>query len=233
MPRYGAKDITTRLVRKEINKYNRLVKKLQEKEGYESLEIFNVKDIISNRTDVEIAKELNRLQKLGDKRQQELVEYTQGGIKIPRFVRDYIVEDIKTANKLKEKIMKGKRPTKEAGNLFLIESENIKPLTMGTGRTLEEIEMRRRTARTRANKRYIEAKGEMYKRNYIGSAYAWLGVYAEDIVNRISKLSGNDLFALSLDYRYGADLTINFLYGEEEQEEKAQIINEALDTLGV
>lgn len=233
MPKYKAKEITTKIVRKELSKYNRLVKRLQRKEGYGSLETMTVKDIITNRTDAEIARELNRLQKLSDKREQELVEYTEGGVKVPRFVREYIAEDVEHANKLKERIMKGKRPSKEAGNLFLIESENLKPLTIGTGKTLEEIEKRRRTARTRATKSYIEAKGEIYKRNYINAGYAYLGPYAEQIVRRISKLSGNDLFVLSLDTLHGADLSINFLYGEEEQEEKAQIINEALDYLGV
>lgn len=233
MPKYKAKEITTKVVRKELSKYNRLVKRLQQKEGYESLETMTVKDIITNRTDAEIARELNRLQKLSDKREQELVEYTGGGLKVPRFVREYIVEDVKRANKLKEKIMKGKSPSKEAGNLFLIESENLKPLTIGTGKTLEEIERRRRTARTRATKSYIKTKGEIYKRSYIDAAYAYLGAYAGQIVSRISKLSGNDLFALSLDTLHGADLSINFLYGEEEQEEKAQIINEALDYMGV
>ena len=50
-------------------------------------------------------KSLNRLQKLSDKREQELIEYTEGGLKVPRFVREYIVEDVKHANKLKEKII--------------------------------------------------------------------------------------------------------------------------------
>lgn len=233
MPKYKAKEITTKVVRKELSKYNRLVKRLQQKEGYESLETMTVKDVITNRTDAEIARELNRLQKLSYKNQQEFVEYTEDGVKVPRFVREYIVEDVERANKLKEKIMKGKRPSKEGGNLFLIESENLKPLTIGTGKTLEEIERRRSTARTRATKSYIKTKGELYKRGYIDAAYAYLGVYAGQIVSRISKLSGNDLFALSLDTLHGADLSINFLYGEEEQEEKAQIINEALDYLGV
>lgn len=233
MSKYKAKEITTKVVRKELNKYNRLVKRLQQKSGYESLETMTVKEIITNRTDAEIARELNRLQKLSDKKQQELVEYTEGGAKVPRFVREYIAEDVERANKLKERIMKGKRPSKEAGNLFLIESENLKPLTIGTGKTLEEIEKRRRTARTRATKSYIKEKGELYKRNYINAAYAYLGPYAEQIVRQISKLSGNELFALSLDTLHGADLSINFLYGEEEQEERAQIINEALEHLGV
>lgn len=233
LPKYITKDITTKVVKKELSKYNKLVKRLQQKDGYESLEIMTVKDIISNRTDAEIVRELNRLQKLSDKKQQELVDYTEGGVKVPRFVREYIAKDVERANKLKERIMKGKSPSKEAGNLFLIESENLKPLTIGTGKTLEEIEKRRRTARTRATKSYIEAKGELYKRGYIDATYAYLGPYAGQIVSRISKLSGNELFVLSLDTLHGADLSINFLYGEEEQEEKAQIINEALDYLGV
>lgn len=232
--KYTAKNLTTSAVRKEANKYNKLVKRLMSKsQDYLSLETYSVKDILTGRTDAEIAKELNRLQNLAKKDQQELVNYNEEyGVKVPRFVLESIEKDVARANKLKDKLIAGKI-SREAGNIGIIESENLKDITMGTGDGITAIRRRAKTARNRARQKYLEEKGKLYKQNYIRTCRNELGIFASTVISAIENIDGNILFRASLDPHYGDDLTISYVYSPEKAEDKVSTILNALEKVGL
>lgn len=232
--KYTTKNLTTRAVRKEVTKYNNLVKRLMSKsQDYLALETYSVKDIMAGRTDAEIAKELNRLQNLAKKDQQELVNYNEEyGVKVPRFVLESIERDVAKANKLKDKLIAGKI-SREAGNISIIESENLKDITMGTGDSITAIRRRAKTARNRARQKYLEEKGKLFKQNYITACRNELGIYSSTVISAIENIDGNILFRASLDPYYGDDLTISYVYSPEKAEDKASTILNALEKVGL
>lgn len=222
---YKAKDITTRLVRKELNKYNREINKLKKLgKGYEVLEPIELKDIIGG-SNVKIARQLNRLSKIYQEDERKLVPYKKGSsVKVPKFFRDNLEEQIKEANKMLEKRIKESPTLKEQG---------YKPLTLGGGQSIKEIKSRAETIKNRSNERWYSEADERFKENYIKSLRDNLGPYAEPIIKRISGLSGREIYEMSLDMYEGPTIMIEYNYGPDFPQEKFEVINEALDYFGV
>lgn len=232
---YKASDITQKLIVRRLQVYNRRVNKLKKLGGsYELLQNKTVKDIITGRTDAEIARELNQLEKLGQKKQQAFVKYSRGSdVKVPLYFRNEIERELRRANRLSEKQRQGMTPSKEAGNLSTIESENLRAITKGSGASLKEISIRAKTIRNRAKQSYYDAGYERYKENYIKAVRQEMGMYADDLIRKLEKISGRNLYLAIFDVEYGSDLQISYMYGEQAVSEKFDIIDNALGKLGL
>lgn len=232
---YKASDITQKLIVRRLQVYNRRVNKLKKLGGsYELLQNKTVKDIITGRSDAEIARELNQLEKLGQKKQQSLVKYSRGSnVKVPLYFRNEIERELRRANKLSEKAREGMQPSKEAGNLSSLESENLRAITKGSGASIKAISIRAKSIRNRANQSYYEEGYERYKNNYLNAVRMEMGIYADELIRMIDKISGRNLYLATFDVEYGSDLQINYMYGDQAVSEKYDTITNALDKLGL
>ena len=233
--KYKASDITQRLVVERLRVYNRRVNQLKKKGGsYELLENKTVKDIVSGKTDGEIARELNQLEKLGQKEQQKLVKYSkESETEVPKFVREQIERELRKANKLSQKMREKLKPSKEAGTLTSLESENLKPLTKGSGASIKAIKIRRESIRNRGKESYYNEALVRYKENYIKAVKNELGIYADKVIEKVNKISPDKLFSAINDVEYGADMAITYVYGKQAAKEKADTILNAIDKLGL
>lgn len=233
--KYKASDITQRLVVERLRVYNRRVNQLKKKGGaYELLENKTVKDIVSGKTDGEIARELNQLEKLGQKEQQKLVKYSKKSeTEVPKFVREQIERELKKANKLSQKMREKLKPSKDAGTLSTLESENLKPLTKGSGASLKAIKARRESIRNRGKESYYSDAIKRYKANYIKALREELGAYADKVIRKIEQIDPYRLYDAMSDPEYGGDLQISYIYGAQAAAEKAETILNAIDKLGL
>lgn len=226
-----AKDITTRLVREEVRKYNRMVNKFRKKGGvYELLEPIEIKEVISGRTNAEIARELNFLNKIKDPKSMNLVKYSKdSNIKVPRFVRETIERNIKRANEL----IKNEEIKEQAESRYDKNSKiKMEPLSKGSGSNLKSIKSRARTAKNRANVNWYRESDENFKRNWISMVQQTLGPYGTEIINKVNKIPANKFYKMTTDYWYGGALELGYLYGPDEAREKAENIFDALDHFG-
>lgn len=232
---YKASDITQKLIVRRLQVYNRRVNKLKKLGGsYELLQNKTVKDIITGRTDAEIARELNQLEKLGQKKQQTLVKYSrESNVKVPLYFRNEIERELRRANKLSEKARAEMHPSKEAGNLSSLESENLRAITKGSGASLKAIEKRAESIRNRSKESYYTKLLNQYKENYKEAVRKELGIYADSLNAIVDKIDAKQLFLAIFDEMYGSDMEINYVYGEQAQEERYNTIVNAIEKLGL
>lgn len=232
---YKASDITQKLIVRRLQVYNRRVNKLKKLGGsYELLQNKTVKDIITGRTDAEIARELNQLEKLGQKKQQTLVKYSrESTVKVPLYFRNEIERDLRRANKLSEKVRAEMHPSKEAGNLSTLESENLRAISKGSGASLKAIEKRAKSIRNRSKESYYTDLLNQYKENYKEAVRKELGIYADSLNAMIDKIDSKQLYLAIFDEMYGSDMEIIYVYGEQAQEERYNTIVNAIEKLGL
>lgn len=232
--KYKASDISTQLVRQRLAVYNRRVNKLRKLGGsFELLQNKTVKDIITGKTDVQIALELNFLEKLGNKESQKLVQYNKtSNEKVPKYFKEYIKRELRRANRNTAKQMKLISPSKEAGTLSTIVTENLAPLNLGKGGSIKEIQLRLKSIERRAKPDYYTKGNERYKKNYIKALRNELGIYAQDLIERVSKIPAEKLVGYLSDKEYGSDLENKFAYSELEAHYRAEVISNALTHFG-
>lgn len=232
--KYKASDISTRLVRQRVAVYNSRVNKLRKLGGsFDLLQNKTVKDVIKGRTEGQIAKELNFLEKLGNKENLKLVQYNKtSNEKVPKFFKDYINRKLRMANRNTAKQLKLISPSKEAGTLSTIVTENLAPLDLGKGGSVKEIQSRLKSIERRANPNYYSEGNKRYKENYIKALRNELGIYAQDLIDRVSKIPPEKLIGFLSDKEYGSDLENKFVYSELEAQYRAEVISNALSHFG-
>lgn len=232
--KYTASDITYRLIHQRVAVYNRRVNKLRKLGGsFELLQNKTVGDVVKGRTEGQIAKELNFLEKLGNKENQKLVQYNKtSNEKVPKFFKEYVKRELRRANRNIAKQLKLISPSKEAGTLSTIVTENLKPLNLGKGGSIKEIQSRLKSIERRANPNYYTEGNERYKRNYIKALRNELGIYAQDLIDRVSKIPAEKLVGYLSDKEYGSDLENKFAYSELEAQYRAEVISNALSHFG-
>ena len=80
-------DISTEFVKEKVNEFNKRVERLTG-EGLEFLQPVDA-DNIFKLSEAQIARELNFMEKLADKKYQKLVPYSpESPVKVPRFVKN-------------------------------------------------------------------------------------------------------------------------------------------------
>lgn len=232
--KYKASDISMKLVRQRIAVYNRRVIKLRKLGGpFEVLQNKTVKDVIKGRSDYQIANELNFLEKLGDKENLKLVQYNKtSNEKVPKFFKEYINRKLRIANRNTARQRKLISPSKEAGTLSSIVTENLKPLDLGKGGSTKEILSRLKSIERRANPSYYPEGNKRYKKNYINALRKELGIYAPALIERVSKIPAEQLVGFLSDKEYGSDLEIKYMYSELEAQNRAEVISNALSHFG-
>ena len=232
--KYKASDVTYRLINQRLAVYNRRVNKLRKLGGpFEVLQNKTRGDIVKGRSDYQIAMELNFLEKLGDKENLKLVQYNKtSNEKVPKFFKDYINRKLRIANRNTARQRKLISPSKEAGTLSAIVTENLKPLDLGKGGSIKEIQSRMKSIERRANPSYYPEGNKRYKKNYIKALRAELGIYAPALIDRVSKIPAEQLVGMLSDKEYGSDLEINYMYSELEAKNRAEVISNALSHFG-
>lgn len=232
--KYKASDISTQLVRQRLAVYNRRVNKLRNLGGsFELLQNKTVKEIITGKTNAQIATELNFLERIGNKENQKLVQYNKtSSEKVPKFFKEYIKRELRRANRNTAKQLKLISPSKEAGTLSTIVTENLAPLNLGKGGSIKEIQSRLKSIERRANPKYYSEGNDRYKKNYIKALRNELGIYAQDLIDRVSKIPAEKLVGFLSDKEYGSDLENKFVYSELEAQYRAEVISNALSHFG-
>ena len=232
--KYTASDATYRLIHQRVAVYNRRVNKLRKLGGpFEVLQNKTVGDVVKGRTDGQIARELNFLEKLGNKENLKLVQYNKtSNEKVPKFFKEYINRKLRMANRNTAKQRKLISPSKEAGTLSTIVTENLKPLDLGKGGSMEEILSRLKSIERRANPSYYTEGNKRYKKKYIKALRNELGIYAKPLIDRVSKIPAGQLVGFLSDKEYGSDLEINYMYSELEAQNRAEVISNALSHFG-
>ena len=232
--KYKASDITMKLVSQRIGVYNRRVNKLRKLGGsFELLQNKTVKDVIKGKNNGQIATELNFLEKLGNKENQKLVKYNKtSSEKVPKFFKEHVKRELRRANRNIAKQLDLISPSKEAGTLSTIVTENLKPLNLGKGGSIKEIQSRLKSIERRANPNYYSEGNKRYKENYIKALRNELGIYAQDLIDRVSKIPPEKLVGYLSDKEYGSDLENKFVYSELEMQYRAEVISNALSHFG-
>lgn len=232
--KYKASDVTYQLINQRLAVYNRRVNKLRKLGGpFEVLQNKTRGDIVNGRSDYQIAMELNFLEKLGDKENLKLVQYNKtGNVKVPKFFKEYINRKLRIANRNTARQRKLISPSKEAGTLSTIVTENLKPLDLGKGGSIKEIQSRMKSIERRSNPSYYPEGNKLYKKNYIKALRKELGIYAQPLIDRVSKIPEGKLVGFLSDKEYGSDLEINYMYSELEAQNRAELISNALSHFG-
>lgn len=232
--KYKASDISMKLVHQRIAVYNRRVNKLRKLGGaYEVLQNKTVGDVVKGRSEYQIAIELNSLEKLVNKENLKLVKYNKtSNVEVPKFYKDYINRKLRIANRNTARQRKLISPSKEAGTLSTIVTENLKPLDLGKGDSIKEIQSRMKSIERRANPSYYPVGNERYKKHYIKALRKELGIYAQPLIDRVSKIPPGQLVGFLSDKEYGSDLEINYMYSELEAQHRAEVISNALSHFG-
>lgn len=232
--KYKASDVTYRLIHQRVAVYNRRVSKLRKLGGpFEVLQNKTVGDVVKGRSDYQIAIELNFLEKLGNKENLKLVQYNKtSNEKVPKFFKEYINRKLRIANRNTARQRKLISPSKEAGTLSTIVTENLKPLDLGKGGSIEEILSRLKSIERRANPSYYPEGNKLYKKNYIKALGKELGIYAQALIDRVSKIPAEQFVGMLSDKEYGSDLENSYVYSELEAKYRAEVISNALSHFG-
>ena len=84
----------------------------------------------------------------------------------------------------------------------------------------------------RANPSYYKEGNMRYKKNYINALRKELGIYAQPLIDRVSKIPAEQLVGFLSDKEYGSDLEINYMYSELEAQNRSEVISNALSHFG-
>lgn len=224
-------DITTEFVKEKVNEFNKRVERLTG-EGLEFLQPVDA-DNLFKLSEVQIARELNFMEKLADKKYQKLVPYSpESPVKVPRFVKIQAERNIEKITGAIDKIKGDVEVNVTVGGMQMLRNESLVPPTLGPGKNKESVQRRLKTLQNLAQPNYYKESLERYKQNYLGIIDEYLGPYAGELRTRLSRIPPEEIFRISLHPLYGHDMSIEYIYGFDSALNKYNEITAILDIIG-
>lgn len=224
-------DITTEFVKEKVNEFNKRVERLTG-EGLEFLQPVDA-DNLFKLSEAQIARELNFMEKLADKKYQKLVPYApESPVKVPRYVKMKAERDIEKITQAIDKIKGDVEVNVTVGGMQMLRNESLVPPTLGPGKNKESVQRRLKSLENLSQPNYYNESLERYKQNYLGIIDEYLGIYAPELRARISKMPADELFRVSIHPIYGYDMAIEYIYGTDSALNKYNNIVGILNIIG-
>lgn len=234
-------------MRKEIERYNRKVRRLAKK-GFES-DLFNIskpfkeiqKDITTRGEYKDYLAHLRNLTEKGSEYQYTPAK--EKGITISKGEVAELDRMVKIINSDRRKRAKEyeKRTGAKVKNLPQqdIQRLTLKPKQSATkkiatmdygGLNKMNFEKFTESVQTQSDKDYIDNRYQINKQRYVEQMPNRLGIYTYDIMDRIDKIPDKDFYYLQIEY---PELSYEFMYNDPlTPSEKAEYIESILDELG-
>ena len=220
---YRAADITTKTVDRAIRSYNARVTALSKRnKAFSTLPKITRGQVVSGRTEGQIARELNFLNKLASREQQKIV--TVNGTKMPAFARSMWNRYEKQASKIADSYLQNRRRT-DTFTVYDERPQDIKPPEIKTAKGTRDLKFGLRTLIRRSSPTYFEDRTKMLRKNWERGLLNSVGEEnAREIIDKFKSLSDEQFLDIFQSDEYGPYMENAFYYLPEERDTRAQQI---------
>lgn len=217
-------------VRSFNSKRTRLIKKVPELADFlpQKLSVIEIKEAISTRS--EFNKQLKSIKRFLRPGAEKTV-YTKGGIKTTKYEVNELRIKVATINRQRAKKLKEMAPSTEKGTMGSIRENNLRPKKFNLESMNEKAwKAFKETVEKQSKPSYWADKNKLYKKNYLEALKTEMSEHPKyhKLVDIVKKIPDD---VLADEYYNNPLVQIDFVYGEEELNDRVEILIENLTAL--